>query len=206
MIVEFGGAVLVQGEAVAVGAERLRFGVVGEGGVARGIGFLNLREQRSAVGEVRPIQTGEVAEGGEEVDGFDDRGGFLAGISHAGGRDDERRSKGLFEEAVLAPDGLLAEVPAVITPEHDDGVFVCAGFLKLGENFADVVVNVADAGGVVAAHFVRVGGVFARVLSVVMVLAHELAGTMPGGLSCGLFRMRNWRQFDVFVGIHVARG
>ena len=52
VVVKFGATILVQGEAVAVGAERLGFAVVGESGVAWGVGLFHLGEQRSAVGEV----------------------------------------------------------------------------------------------------------------------------------------------------------
>ena len=75
------------------------------------------------------VQAGEVAEGGKEVDGFDHRVGFLARFFHVGHRDDEGRTERFFEETVFAPDGVFAEGPAVIAPEHDDGVLVPTGFL-----------------------------------------------------------------------------
>ena len=52
VVVKFGATISVQGEAVAVGAERLGIAVVGVSGVAWGIGLFYLRDQRSAVGEV----------------------------------------------------------------------------------------------------------------------------------------------------------
>ena len=175
MVVEFGITVFVKGEPIAFGAERLSLGVVGEGGVALGRGLFKLRKQRSPVGEARLIQAGKVAQGGKEIDGFDNRVRLLARIFHAGNGDDEGGAEGFFEEAVLAPDGVFSEVPAVIAPEHDDSVFVAAGFLEFGEDFADVMVNVTDAGGVVTTHFVCVGAIFARVLPVVEILGHEFA-------------------------------
>ena len=66
------------------------------------------------------------------------------------------------------------------------------------------MVDVAHAGSVVATHFVRVRFVFPRVLPVMEVLVHEFSRGMPGALPVRLLWMRNGRQLDPFVGIHVA--
>ena len=89
MVVELGVTVFVKGEAIAFGAERLSFAVVGIGCVAFGVWLFNLRKKRSAVGEVRLIQAGEFAKGWEEIDSFDDRVRLLARVFHTGDGDDE---------------------------------------------------------------------------------------------------------------------
>jgi hypothetical protein len=38
--------------------------------------------------------------------------------------------KRLFEQCVLTPDSVFAEVPAVVAPEHDDGIFGEPKFLE----------------------------------------------------------------------------
>ena len=98
---------------------------------------------------------------------------FAPGFCIPGTGDDEGGSQGFFEEAVLAPDGVFSQVPAVIAPENDDGVLVSASFLQLGEDFSDVMVDVAYAGSVMTTYFVRVGFIFAWVLSVMEILAEE---------------------------------
>ena len=174
MVVEFGAAVLMEREAKAVGAQGFRLVSVGVGGVTPDVRPVHLRQQGSAVDKVGLGESGEITKGGEEVDGFNDGLRFFTGVFHAGSGDDQGRTQGFFKEAVFTVDGVFAEVPSVIAPEHDDGVLVGAGFLELGEDFTHVVVDVADAGGVVAAHFIGVGGIFPGIPAVVVVLIGEL--------------------------------
>ena len=175
MVVELSVAALVKGEAIAIGAECLSFVGVGVGGVALGVGSFDERKQRSTMSEVGLSQAGEFAEGGEEIDRFDDRVRLCARMVHAGDGDDERRSQGFLEETVFTPDSVFSQVPAMITPENHDGVLVSAGFLEFVEDFSDVVVDVAYAGSIVTTYFVRVGVIFAGVLSVMEVLVEKFA-------------------------------
>ena len=93
-------------------------------------------------------ERGEVAEGGEEVEEFYDAVGFLSGVLHAWGGDDEGDAGGDFVVGGFSPDAHVAEVPAVIAPEDDDGVFVEAGVLEGLEGEADLGVDVGGAGEV----------------------------------------------------------
>lgn len=88
---------------------------------------------------------------------------------------------------MFPPDGMFAEVPAVVAPEYDDGVVgFSAGFQGL-QNVSHEFVDVSDAGGVVAANLVRVFAILARVLVVVVVLAEEFARPVPSGSPVGFF-------------------
>ncbi len=69
------------------------------------------------------------------------------------GDDDKGGTEGFFEESVFSPDGVLAEVPAVVTPENDEGVVGEAELVEACDDFSNLGVGIGDAGGVVAADF-----------------------------------------------------
>lgn len=114
----------------------------------------------------------EVAEGGEEVDGFDNFGAGLSGLFDLGRDDDEGGAERFFKEGVLAPDGVFAEVPTVVAPENNDGVFGEAKLVELGHNFADLGIGVGNAGSVVFAHLEGEEGVFVGVFTPAIIF-HE---------------------------------
>ena len=93
-------------------------------------------------------------------------------------------------ECVLAPDGVLAEVPAVVAPEDDDGVFLQAELFQMSKEPGDLVVRVGNAGGVGEAELVGVTGIAPWIAAVSGVLA-ELAAGMPGGKALRLFGVRD---------------
>lgn len=99
---------------------------------------------------------------------------------------------------MFAPNGVFAEVPAVIAPEDDDGVVGDAKFVEAGDDFANLGIGVGDAGGVVASDFEGKGGVVIGIFAPTVVF-HELTGAVPGGFAFGFFRVRDGWEFGVFV-------
>lgn len=149
VVVEFDVAVFVEDEAVLVGADGMGVFPNGDGGVAVCTGLLKLRVEALTLGKWRRGKLGKGAEGGEEVEGVNGGLGGLAGGGEAGVGDDEGRAEGFFKEVVFTPHSVFTKVPAVVSPEDDDRVFVGAGGFELGEDLADGGIYVADAGGVV---------------------------------------------------------
>lgn len=119
-----------------------------------------------------------------------------------GSDNDERGAEGFLEEGVLSPDGVFAEVPAVVAPEDDEGVFGEAEFGELGDDFSDLGIGIGDAGGVVAADFCGEFSILARIFAPAVVF-HEFTGAMPGGFAFRLFGVRDGREFRVFVVLEI---
>ena len=202
-----GGAVLdVPHQPEAPVADRLGASFVGDRRAARSGRIAQQRDERAAVERGGRRQVAQLAEGREQVDALHDPGRGGPGRTHPGYADDQRRPQGFLEQRVLAPDAVLAQVPAVVTPQGDDRVFAQAQLVEPCEHPADQRVDVGHAGRVVPTQLVRVGGVLARVAAVVGVLVEHLAAAVPGGAARRLVRVRDRRQLDVAVGLHVARG
>ena len=98
--------------------------------------------------------------------------------------DDEGGAEGFFKKGMLAPNGVFAEVPAVVAPEHDDGVVSDTEFVELRDDLANLRIGVGDAGSVV---FADGGGEFRIRVRVLLptIVFHEFAGSVPGGLPSG---------------------
>ena len=132
-------------------------------------------------------EAGEFDQGGVDVDGFDEGGGFGV-LSFAGGGDDEGDAGGLLVVGVFAPEAVVAEVPAVVAPEDDDGVGGEGGGVQGVEDEAELGVHVGG-GGIVAVDEAAGGGVvdvaFFGHVAVLAEFAAELAGVV-GGVSGGL--------------------
>ena len=188
------------------GADGSSFAVIGNG-VAFGFseGIFELGKERCSLEVVGFLEAGKVTERGEEVDGFDNGGADVAGLLDFRCDDDEGRAKGFFEEGMLAPDGVLAEVPAVITPDNDDGVFGKIEVAELFDDASDLGVRISHASGVVLANLEREGGVSVGVFAPAVVL-HELTGSVPGGFAFRLFGVGSFGKLGVFVGFEVLRG
>lgn len=206
MVVEFEVAFVVGNEAMGFGADSSSFAVIGNG-VAFGFGegILELGEEGDSVEVVGFFEAGKVAEGGEKVDGFDDGGANVAGFLDFGCDDDEGRAKGFFEEGMLAPDGVFTEVPAVITPDNDNGVFGKIEVVELFDDASDLGVCISHASGVVFANLEREGGICVGVFAPAVIL-HELTGSVPSGLAFRFFGVRSFGKLGVFVGFEVFRG
>ena len=79
------------------------------------------------------------------------------------------------------PEAVIAELPAVIAPEHDDGVVREAFLVERIEHLADLRVGVADARVVAVTQRLReVGGnrIFLRHAEVVVQLAVVVSGKL----------------------------
>jgi len=172
-------------EAVGGGPDGAGAAFVGDGGVfAFGGGILEEGEEGGAVEKSWFFEAAEVTEGGEEVSGFYDVLRAGAGLGDLWADDDEGGVEGFFKEGVFSPDGVLAEVPAVVSPEDDDGVIGETEVAEFLDDLSDLGISIADAGGVVLADL---GGEFWVVIWVFppAVVFHEFAGAVPSGLSFG---------------------
>ena len=87
-------------------------------------------------------QAGEFGECGKEVHGLGELAGGGAGARDAGRDHDEGDAVGLLEIGVLGPDAEVAEVPAMVAPEDDDGVVGEFQFVERGHDAADLHVGV----------------------------------------------------------------
>ena len=134
------------------------------------------------------LEAGKVADGRKNVEGLDHRLRGFAGSGEAGMNDNERRAQGFLKERVLTPNGVLAQVPAVVTPEDDDGVVAQLQRIEPCEQPANHGISVGHACGVVLAHLNSKRRIGSRVAFPAVVF-HELTRTMPGGFARGLLRM-----------------
>ena len=96
-----------------------------------GFGIVEHRDEAASLNFCGGLESGEVAEGGVEVDEAH-RVCCFSRHWKPGRADDERYAGGLFHVGVFAPFAMVAEVEAVVAPEDDDGV---VGNAKLVEFF-----------------------------------------------------------------------
>ena len=129
----------------------------------------------------------EVAERRVDAHEIDGALADAAGLRHAGHDPDERGAGGLLPQGELPPVVLLAQVPAVVAPEHDDGVVLVGGLVEGVEQAADVHVGVGDRGEVGLHGFLPAAG-----------LEHRLVVALgPGHLHAG---RRNVVQVVLAIG------
>lgn len=195
VIVELDGSAGVADEAKIGGAQGGGFSVVGDGG--SGVGGL--------FGKVLPIkeigggQVGERAEGRVDVEGLDDfRTAFAVG--QAGSAKQQRGAQRFLEERVLAPHGVLAEVPTVVAPQEDDGVVGQAELFQAIQHESDLSIGIGNAGGVVAAEGSGEVGVLSWV-AIPAMISHKFAGAVPSGLAGGLVGMGD--GWEIGIGVEV---
>lgn len=148
MMIEFFGAIGVADVAPILGANAVIVGSVGgDGGLLSGSGrIVDLRKKRDALKLVAGrVEFEEIANGGINIEKF---GGFNDGLSlgESGSGEDEGNAGAIVPEGIFSGDALFADVPTVVGPEDDDGVFIKAGFLKGGHDAADLVVDEGGAG------------------------------------------------------------
>ena len=92
-------------------------------------------------------QSAHFPKGGIHIDQTDgDVANFVFG--HAGPGPDEGNVGSPFPQGVLSPIAFFAEVVAVVTPKHDDGVVRVGTFLQSIEDTAEHGVGITDAGKV----------------------------------------------------------
>lgn len=143
-------------------------------------GIVQLGEEAAAIEIGGWGELAEVGEGGEDVHGLDDGVADFSWLWEARKPNEQRGTQRLLVEAVLAPDGVLAQQETVIAPDDDDGVLGEAGLVQGVEHSPDLRVQVADAGGVGLAELAGVAGIGGGVALVgVAVVAAELAAAVP---------------------------
>jgi len=113
---------------------------------------------------LRQRQVAQFGKRGVDVHELREGIGALAGCLEAGDRDQQRRVGVVFHVAVLAPPGVLAELPAVVAPQDNDRLVRQAQPVEFVEDATQLRVHVAD-GGVVA----------------MFELARQIVGNRPDG-------------------------
>ena len=115
----------------------------GGGGIAQhGHERFAFQPQRSGGGG----QPGQFQQGGEKIDRFHHRRAVSAGLGGAGGGDHEGNPGGLFVVGVFAPHRVVAEVPAVVAPKHDDRLLGQGEPVQFIQHFSQLGIHVADRG------------------------------------------------------------
>ena len=134
VVVKLHPPILVANEAVTLGADRdmtVLFDDDGRSGALL-VRVPEPRDKANTIEFVDPGKAAEFDEGREEVDEADGFGAALPWLSPffalratKGGRryNDERYPSGFFPEGAFVPVALFAEMPAVVGPKDDDGVF-----------------------------------------------------------------------------------
>ena len=148
MVVQFLGAAFrtVIREAVAAVRDGMVPVVVsGQGGVVPGQGWiLQHRSETTAIVLGVGGKPAQLDERRVHVEQVDHRVALQPGLRHAWHAHDEGNPVGLLPEVGLTVLEFLAEVPAVVAPDHDDGI---VGIFALGqgvEDDAEAVVGVTD--------------------------------------------------------------
>ena len=95
-------------------------------------------------------------------------------------------------------------MPAVIAPQHDNGIALQTKRTESIQQLSDLCVRIGDTGSVVFSHIRGELGIRIRIASPLIVL-HVLARPVPRGLACGFFRMWNGREMRVAIGFEVFR-
>ena len=107
-------------------------------------------------------KSGEVDDGGVDVDELHDAGARLASSLESRGADDEWSAGALFEHGSFLPDAIVfTEVVAVVAPEDDDGVIGELETVEFIEHTAHLGIDKRDAGivglqGLAAVEFIDV--------------------------------------------------
>lgn len=94
------------------------------------------------------VEGGEVAEGGEKIEEFHNPFCLLARSLELRGRNDERDARGDLVVGGLSPHSHVPEVPAVVAPEHHNGILIETGFLEGLQNESNLGIDVGGAGQV----------------------------------------------------------
>ena len=110
--------------------------------------ILQNRHQALAFNRLGRRQSGQRAERGVNVERLDNRRRRASVARQPGRADDEGHPRADLVIRRFAPDAVFAEVPAVIAPEHHDGVVAEAERVELREDASDLGVDEAHAGRV----------------------------------------------------------
>jgi len=92
-------------------------------------GLAGCRRVAQHVAQARAVETGRRGEGGQfaqgrvEIDGLGQRTGAGGRPRDARRGNDQGHARGVFVVGMLAPESVVAEMPAVVAPQDDHGVF-----------------------------------------------------------------------------------
>ena len=111
----------------------------------RQVGLLHQRDEAAALQVVGKRQTGKFAQGRVDVDELSQSRRLFATVDPRG-LDDQRGVHRRLETAVLAPEGMLAQVPAVVAPQDDNRVVAQIQPIKFVQQLANLGVGVAHTG------------------------------------------------------------
>ena len=142
--------------------------------VGSALGAGELAHGKPLDGGIRALQQGDEADSlkgfkNRKTSQFGQRGGHVEKLNrlhclpslvvHTWINDQERRPRRLFVIGVLAPHAVVPEVPSMVAPEDNDGVFQKTIFLEGLHQLVNLAVDVGDAGVVavdhVPLHFIR---------------------------------------------------
>jgi hypothetical protein len=105
------------------------------------------RNQALAFDVRRHRQACQFAQGWIDIEKFGE-GRDASATGETGGGDHERRAGGILVVGELSPMTVLAEMPAVVAPEADDGVVRHAAFLQRLHEQTDLRIDIRNTGGV----------------------------------------------------------
>ena len=119
--------------------------------------------------------------------------------------DDQGGAQGFLKEGVLPPNGVFAEVPAMVAPDYDEGIFTESKFVEAVDNFTNLGICVAYTGSIVFTDCEGKGGIRIRIFPPAVVF-HEFARAVPGCLAFGLLGMWDRRELGILVVLHIFGG
>ena len=164
-----------------------------EGGAADLCGGIPEHGHETASGEaIRRGQTGEFRQGWKEVSQFGER--MASGGRDAWCRDEEGDAGIEFKVRRFAPEGVFAEVEAVIRPERDDGLAGEPRGIECVEDAPELGIEEADGGEVAMAEFA--GGIGRE--GSALLPAEDFLGTVAGD-GGGVLRPCGGRDFRKMV-------
>ncbi len=177
------------GEGVVAGVERRQHGAVGFQ-----IGIREPGCERGAAEALFGRQAAEFDERGIQIDEAHGLGARFAthGPGAAWWHDDQGHARALSPGGPLAPVLLVAELPAVIAPEHDPGVFSERRGIELLDEATDLTIHEGDA-----------GEVSADGLAPLLMLHHEVVRACGEGIERELPRQR--ADIIEVIGFHLGR-
>ena len=153
MVVELLGAIrfaAIPGVAVTAIGEGMVAELVGRQGGMIPLHLRVLQQWHKAAPFVLRIrrEPAQLDQRGIHIEQVDDTIALNTGGCHAGHADHERHAVRLFPQIGFAVFRLLAQMPAVVAPEHEDRVVGVLALLQCIEQHTQAVVHVADVGEV----------------------------------------------------------
>ena len=164
--------------------------------------ILKLGTQRSARQTVGAWQAGQIAQRRKQVERLHQGFARRTWLGNPAVANDQWGTYGLVKQSVLTPNGMLAEVPAMITPQNDNRVLHLASRCQRRHHAPHLGIRIAHTSRVSAPYFQGKRGIFVGIAFPTVVL-HEFSRPMPGRLARGLVRMGSRRQWHAGIQIVV---